>query len=87
LITAERFNNDLTLQFGLLASECSDDDDYLEKSLKLIKQWRQSLKQSIEYIFFDDIKPDKSSFEVVLNEIAENIEKVQKIPVSKRKFE
>lgn len=29
LIKAERFNHDLTLQFGVLASQCKNDDDYL----------------------------------------------------------
>jgi len=34
--TAEKYHHNLTLQFGLLASQCKNDDDYLNKASKLI---------------------------------------------------
>jgi hypothetical protein len=39
LTEAEKFNHYLTLQFGVLASQCKDDDDYLDKTETLIKEW------------------------------------------------
>ncbi len=37
IIEAEKFNPDLTLPFGMLASCCKGDNDYLNKSEALIK--------------------------------------------------
>ncbi len=33
---AEKFNHDLTLQFGLLSSLCEDEKDFISKSKQLI---------------------------------------------------
>ena len=33
---AESFHHDLTLQFGLLSYECSNEDEFLEESIRLI---------------------------------------------------
>jgi len=87
LITSEKYNHNLTLQFGLLASECSDDNDYLEKANHLIIAWKSDLTNSINDIFFDTEKPKNSSFENVLLKIQNQIQKVLSIPVEKRKFE
>lgn len=38
IIEAERLNHDLTLQFGILASGCKNDDDYLNKSETIIRE-------------------------------------------------
>ena len=87
LISAEKFNHNLTLQFGLLANECINDDDYLQKAKQLIAEWRLDLPDSINKIFFDVKKPKISSFECILSELQNEIEKVLNIPASKRKFD
>lgn len=87
LITAEKFNHNLTLAFGLLSYQCSDDNDYLNKAKLLIDNMKSDLQGSINEIFFDTKKPRISTFEKVLNEIEHEIEKVIKIPIEKRKFE
>ncbi|MDZ4147232.1 MAG: hypothetical protein U1C58_03020 [Flavobacteriaceae bacterium] len=38
IVEAERFNHDLTLQFGALAANCKDDDEYLNQAEALIKR-------------------------------------------------
>lgn len=76
LITAEKFNHNLTLQFGLLANLCSDDNDYLIKANDLINEWRSDLPNSINEIFFDTVKPKASAFENILSTIQKQIEKV-----------
>ena len=87
LITSEKFNHNLTLQFGLLANLCSDDNDYLIKANNLIIEWKSDLANSINEIFFDTAKPKTSTFENLLSNIQSQIEKVISIPVEKRKFE
>ncbi len=42
LAEAERFNHDLTLQFGVLASSCKDDNDYLNQAEEMITDWLTS---------------------------------------------
>lgn len=87
IITSEKFNHNLTLQFGLLASDCSDDNDYLEKANQLIVAWKSDLINSINDIFFDTEKPKIPGFENVLLKIQNQIQKVLSIPVEKRNFE
>jgi hypothetical protein len=62
LIEAERFNHDLTLQFGLLASGCKDDDDYLNQAEALIKEWLQidDFEDIIDDIFYGESVNEKN---------------------------
>lgn len=87
LLTAERFNHNLTLEFALLADECDNDDDYLAEALKLIQLFKSDVDESLDEIFFDCPSPSASSFLDVLGEIERNIEAVKTIPVKKRHFE
>lgn len=87
IISSEKFNHNLTLQFGVLASVCSDDNDYLLKANNLIIEWKSDLANSINEIFFDTAKPKASTFENLLSNIQSQIKKVLSIPVEKRKFE
>ncbi|MGM0636605.1 MAG: hypothetical protein ACQESK_11115 [Bacteroidota bacterium] len=43
----------MTLQFRVLASECQDDDDYLNKMEALIQKWltTDDLFYEMDYIF------------------------------------
>ena len=87
IVTCDKFNQDLTLQFGLLASICSDDNDYLMKANDLITEWKSDLSGSIDDIFFDAIKPNVETFQNVLLDIQAKIEQVINIPIEKREFE
>lgn len=87
IITSEKFNHNLTLQFGLLASSCSDDNDYLIKANELINEWKFDLTDSINDIFFDTAKPTNLRLGNVLSNIQKQIQKVISIPIEKRKFE
>ena len=87
IITSEKFNHNLTLQFGVLASVCSDDNDYLFKANNLIIEWKSDLANSINKIFFDTAKPKALTFENLLLDIQSQIKKVLDIPVEKRRFE
>ena len=47
IIEAEKFNHDLTLQFGALASSCKNEKEYLLKAKNLIKEIQQLFKENI----------------------------------------
>jgi hypothetical protein len=86
--TADRFHHDLTLQFGVIASDCNTDNEFLDESESLIKEWLTDwdLEEVIMDIFFDDA-PRKQDFKRVIDIILANIEKVRKIPIEQRKFD
>ena len=86
IIEAEKYNHDLTLQFGLLASECEDEHEYIQSSLELIDYLRKGDKQFMFDVFFGDI-PDTKTLNSVLDRISNNILKVQAIPLEKRHFD
>jgi len=86
IIEAERFNHDLTSQFGLLSSECKNEKEYLEKSILLIHELKKIKPGEFEDIFFDVI-PNKKDLNKALDTILANIENVKKIPEKKRHFD
>ena len=85
---AEKFNHDLTLQFGVLASSCKDDDDYLNQAEALIKDWLQmnDFEDIIDGIFFGK-KVNENAFRKTLNIILSNIAEIRKTPMEQREFE
>jgi hypothetical protein len=88
IIEAERFNHDLTLQFGVLASYCKDDDDYLNHAEEMIKNWldTEEMFYLLENIFFGE-PVDEKDFRNVLNKILTNITEIRKTPMEEREFE
>ncbi len=88
LIEAERFNHDLTLQFGVLASGCKDDDDYLNQSETLIKEWLQidDFEDIIDDIFYGESVNEKE-LKKTLNKILSNIAEIRITPMEQREFE
>lgn len=76
LMEAERFNHDLTLQFGLLSYQCKDEADYIAKAKELIEKLLKCDKNSVDDIFFGDPPPMKD-FHAALNRIKKNIEKLE----------
>jgi hypothetical protein len=88
LVTAEKFHHDLTLQFGILAAHCKNDNDYLDKAAIKIGKWliHKDLDVIIPCIFFDNY-PTKEQLGKVLSEILSNIERVKEIPIEQREFE
>jgi len=86
MIEAELFNHDLTLRFGLISGYCHDEEEYLDKSLKLIEQIKKAKKHQLEELFFGDV-PHIGQLDKALDRIKENIAKVKKIPYDKRHFD
>lgn len=86
LINAEKFHHDLTLQFGVLASDCKNEDEYLEESLSLIEEFEENIREALERIFYEKT-PGINKFKSVLKKIKRAIKEVQKIPIGDRTYE
>ena len=88
ILTAERFNHDLTLSFGCLASVCKNDDDYLRNAEQLINDWLEDeyFDDLMDDIFFGN-PPKREDFVKTISDILLNINKVRQIPVKERTFE
>lgn len=82
------FNHSLTLQFGVLASDCTDDDDYLNQAEAIIKDWLQidDFQNLIDDIFFGE-PVNKKGFRRTLDKILSNISEIRKTPIGQREFE
>ena len=86
MIEAERFNHDLTLQFGLLSGDCKDEDDFILKSEEMVNEFLDYNEVEIDDLFFGN-PPPKKDFHNALNRIFENIREVKKIPVKDRTYD
>ncbi|NCQ10820.1 MAG: hypothetical protein GW809_01450 [Bacteroidetes bacterium] len=88
ILEAEKFNHDLTLQFGVLASGCKDDDDYLNQAEALIKEWLQidEFEDIIDDIFYGESVNEKE-FKKTLNKLLSNIAEIRKTPMKEREYE
>jgi hypothetical protein len=86
IIEAELFDHNLTLRFGLLSSDCEDEAEYLNKSIKLATALKKVSNYTLENIFFGE-PPSRENLNKVLDKIIDNIKTVNKIPFEKRHFD
>jgi len=86
IIEAELFDHNLTLRFGLLSSDCEDEVEYLNKSIKLATALKKVSNYTLENIFFGE-PPSRENLNKVLDKIIDNIKTVNKIPFEKRHFD
>lgn len=85
MIEAERFNHDLTLQFGLLSGECKDEEDFIEKSTQLIEEMKNYDAIDLDDMFFGN-PPETNDFHSTLRKIIENINKLKEVPTEKQTY-
>ncbi|UKJ06939.1 hypothetical protein [Solitalea lacus] len=86
IIEAERFSHDLTLQFGVMASSCNNEKEYLDNAKKLIEEIRKLDKYGLADIFWGS-PPDKKALDNTLEKILENITEVEQIPENQRHYD
>lgn len=88
IIEAEKFNHDITLQFGVLASDCKDDDDFLNKAETMINNWLKvdDFEQMIDDVFYGE-PVDEEEFKNTLNKLLSNIAEIRKTPMKDREYE
>lgn len=77
LVEADRFHQDLTLQFGLLSNHCDDEADFIKRSEELVREMLTYHEHEVEDIFFSD-PPLKADFYAALHRILKNISKLRK---------
>jgi hypothetical protein len=77
IVSAEKFNSDLTLQFGLLSYDCENEKEFISKSEKLINELLKCHEGELDDIFFGN-PPDRKEFHVALKKIKENIKNLKR---------
>jgi len=78
LIESEKLTHDLTIHFGVIAKDCKDERDYLEKAYNLAKSILKLTDNQLQD-FFWGVVPDKTKLILTLNKIISNIIEVKKI--------
>lgn len=86
MIEAEMFNHDLTLQFGVLSGTCKDENDFVEKSIRLIKEMKKYDEIDLDDVFFGN-PPEMKEFKIALKKIINNIIELKKIPAKSRTYD
>ena len=88
ILTAERFNHDLTLHFGCLAMGCENEEKYLLEAEQFIKECldKEDIDILMDNLFFGN-PPSEKDFKNVLSNIQCNIDEVRKMPFEQRFFD
>ena len=69
---ADKFDDNLTLRFGLLSYRCDDEKDFIQKSVLLIQEMFTYDDAEMDDMFFGE-PPTRKSFYRILNKILKNI--------------
>lgn len=77
MIEAERFDHNLTLQFGMLSYKCKDEKEYIEKAEKLVHRMLNYGEDTVDDVFFGE-SPSIESFHKALHKILANIVALKK---------
>jgi hypothetical protein len=85
IFEAEKFLHEMTLHFGVLASRCKNEDEYIQSALMLVNSLREAKHNDYWDIFFAKT-PTVKSVHNVLDKIERNIQNICKIPLTKRNF-
>ena len=77
LLEAERFSHDLTVHYGVLASDCQDEDNYLSRAERLTKDIMACSSVDLDDLFFGN-SPSKKELKPTLSRILQNIQKLKR---------
>lgn len=86
MIEAERFNHDLTLAFGVNASDCANEKEFLEMAKELTTELAKLETDLLDDVFFGEI-PDITKLKITLQKILTNIAEVEKMPEDKKHYD
>lgn len=86
IIEAEKFDHDLTLRFGVMASHCKNEKEYLQNAKLLIAEIKNLDEYDLTELFFGRL-PNQKALESTLNKILQNMKEVEKIPEDQREYE
>ncbi len=83
---AEKLTHDLTLFYGVLSSECDDEDEYLDEAAEMTKELLQADDDELEEAFWGN-PPNKKKLKATCEKILKNIERIKSIPLDEREYE
>jgi len=86
IVEAEKFNHDLTLQFGVLADSCKNEMEYIANAKILIEEFKNLDANDMDDLFFGSPPPKKFLLQA-LDKISANIMMVEKIPEKDRHYD
>lgn len=72
MMEAERFNHDLTIQFGLLSYHCDTEAEFINESEALVNEMKKYDMIDLEDIFYGN-PPPIEEFRKVLDKLLVNI--------------
>ena len=72
IVEAEKFDDNLTLQFGLLSYDSNDERDFIHNCERLIHKMFKYNEDDMDDKFFGE-PPTKESFHKALNKLLANI--------------
>jgi len=86
ILEAEKFNHNLTIHFGVLASSCKNEEEYLLNAKRLINKKRELNEYDLEDMLFGQTINASFLYEC-LNQMELNIAQVESIPKENRHYE
>ena len=86
IIEAEKFNHDLTLRYGIIASLCKNEKEYLIEAKNITRLIKGLSINELTDLFFG-FPPDKASLLLTLDKISANISEIEKIPENERHYD
>jgi len=84
IITAENFDSNLTLQYGLRASKCKNEEEYLDTVERLTKRLQKMDEDELSWSVFFGEEPNMKELHKTLKQILKNIREVRKLPMEER---
>ncbi len=86
LIEAEKLTHDLTLHYGVMAGNCQNETEYLDKAEKLTRAILEANGVDLDDLFWGN-PPNKKQLNTTLRAILKNIDQVRSIPIDKRTYD
>jgi hypothetical protein len=83
LMEAEKLSPDLTLQYGLLSDQCSNEVEYTRAAKELSIELMELDDPDLDDLFMG-CPPGRKELEITLRKIIGNIERIERIPLKER---
>jgi ribose 5-phosphate isomerase len=86
IIESEKLTHDLTIRFGVIAKDCKNESEYLDKAYNLSSMILTFSDNQLIDLFWGEI-PDKIKLIKTLNKIITNIIEIKNIPIDKLTYD
>lgn len=86
IIESERLTHDLTIHFGVIAKDCKNEREYLDKAYNLSKKILALSDNELLDFFWGEM-PDKTKLILTLKKIISNVIEIRKISTDKLTYD